>query len=166
MSATKQCRDCEGTYPIEFFQLYEKNTKGYRFPRCKSCDSARNMGITGIVPFKPPFEKCAVCLNVFPREKLKADHAHTTFWKLVAPCKSHKEGRKLYKGPFRAWLCGTCNVRVGYFECDPELYKRTQEYVNNDALETKPVKMKRSLEQLTTLYKDLHKRARLLNEQH
>lgn len=129
----------------------------YWHPTCLSCHSARRGGITGLVPPKPLIAKCPLCFGVFPRDKLVADHKHETYWKTT------KEGNKRYKGPFRAYLCSACNVRVGYFECNADVYKRTLDFVNTEHHNNEK---QRSLKEITDLYKDLYKRARLLNEQH
>ena len=128
--ATRQCNDCKGTYEIEYFSIAnKKRSKTTCRPECKSCHSARSHGITGIIPPKPKFAACAVCLDFCTRDELRADHKHEKYWTTKKPSKSRPQGLMMWKGPFRAWLCHECNTRVGWIEtADPYLLRRTLAY--------------------------------------
>ena len=85
------------------------------------------------MPPKPLSAKCVICFDVFPRDKLNADHKHEKYWKTLKPpsAKPHYKPQILYKGPFRGWLCRTCNIRIGWFECESDLKRRCQDYVDD-----------------------------------
>jgi hypothetical protein len=132
------CRTCGIEKSLEEYHLQRgpRTSEGYRRPTCKSCDAKQSMawakanpekvrvfrrkaklkekyGIS-IEDYNSLLEKqggvCALCNKQHLRRPLNVDHCHNT-------------------GKVRGLLCDKCNLGIGLFDDNPELFEKVREYL-------------------------------------
>lgn len=104
----KQCNDCGGIFPLEYFPRHSHHKDGYD-NRCLTCFKRQAKERSLIKKTAPKKPKCCDLCGA-ETDKLVMDHCHITL-------------------TFRGWLCHYCNTGIGSLGDDIESLERAILYL-------------------------------------